>query len=95
VLTPREYARDGDVGYLFCEDENGAHFTVAGLRETVELMIAANQTYDTSLAGVQIPAESFPWCVRGWPDEWPPAVGKQLLAESKRRIREMKQASDS
>ena len=79
MLTPREYAfatpeiavamglPRGEWGMVFCEDENGAHFTVIGDADYVRMLRDADPS---ELAGLELDRGELPVTRDGWPPNW-------------------------
>ncbi len=68
------------VGFLFCLDEDGKHWTVAtGDQDIVQKIKTAQKLgNNTALArqlGLALDESRFPVMRGGWPDEWPPSTG--------------------
>ncbi len=89
------------VGFLFCLDEDGKHWTVAtGDQDIVQEIKAAQKLgNNTALArqlGLALDESRFPVMRGGWPEEWPPSTpptGQHHGGPAARRDRRRRHAS--
>jgi hypothetical protein len=80
------------VGFLFCVDEDGGHWTVAtGDQDVVQNIKTAQKLgNNTALArhlGLALDESRFPVMREGWPDEWVDGASRTRGDQVSRRVR--------